>query len=93
MAVTSLQVTLSGVTQVSATKIPCRWVQFQNNAAADMHIADVNVSSSRGIKMTAAGGFFAPPTSDISAVHDLSQYYVVGTDTQLLDVVFDKVGS
>ena len=93
MAVTSLQVTLSGVTQVSATKIPCRWVQFQNNAAANMRLADVNVSATQGILLSASGGFFAPPTSDISAVHDLSQYYVKGTDTQLLDVVFDKVGS
>lgn len=93
MAVISLQVTLSGVTQVSATKILARWVQFQNNAAGAMRLADASVSSTRGLTLAAAGGFFAPTTSDISQVHDLSQWYVKGTDSQLLDVVFDKVGS
>lgn len=93
MAVTTMQVTLSGATQVSATKILARWVEFQNNAAASMRLGDANVTSSRGISLLAGGGFFAPPTSDISQVHDLSQYYVVGTDTQVLDVVYDEVAS
>ena len=93
MAVTMLQVTLSGTTHVSATKLLARWVEFANNAAHDMKIADSTVSSTHGIPMPANGGFFAPPTSDVSQVHDLSQYYVKGTDADVLDVVFDKVGS
>lgn len=92
MAVTSIQVTLSGATQVATTKTLARWVQFVNNAAAAMKIADANVGSSRGIPLSATGGaFFLPPTSDISQVHDLSQWYVKGTDTQALDVVYDSV--
>lgn len=93
MAVTTLQITLSGQTRISATKLLARWVEFQNNAAAVMRIGDINTSATQGISLAAAGGFFAPTTSDVSLVHDLSQWYVIGTDTQKLDVVFDKVGS
>ena len=94
MAVTSLRVTLSGATQVSATSILARWVTFINNAAAKMNISDSAVATDQGIPLAQTGGnFFLPPTSDISQVHDLSQWYAKGTDTQVLDVVYDKVGS
>ena len=55
MAITSIQVTISGKTQVSATSIKARWIQFVNNAAAVMKIADTNVSSTHGIPLAAAG--------------------------------------
>ena len=93
MAVTQLQVTLSGATQVSSTKILARWVVFANNAAAVMGLGDASVSTTHGILLQAAGSMFCPPTCDISQIHDLSQWYVKGTDAQILDVIFDKVGS
>ena len=93
MAVTMLQVTISGKTQVSATKLLARWVSFCNNAAHDMKIADTNVSSTHGAPIAANGNFYSPPTSDVSQVHDLSQYFLAGTDNDILDVVFDKVAS
>ena len=93
MAVTQIQVTLSGATQVSTTKLLARWVAFQNNAAAVMGLGDSSVSATHGILLQAGGSMFCPPTSDISQVHDLSQWFAKGTDTQILDVVFDKVGS
>ena len=97
MAITFIQVTISGKTQVSATSIKARWIQFVNNAAAVMKIADTNVSSTHGIPLAAAGAagcsFLAPPMGQQDLVHDLSQWYVAGTDAQVLDVVFDKVGS
>ena len=93
MAVTTLQVTISGKTQISSTSIKARWITFQNNDSSDMHVGDTNVSSTRGIKLTAGGSNFTPPVGDPALVHDLSQWFLAGTDTQKLDVVYDKVGS
>ena len=93
MAVKNLQVTLSGLTQISATSIKARWVTFQNNAAAVMRLGDATTTSSIGISVAAGGDNYAPPMGEQAMVHDLSQWYVVGTDTQKLDVVYDKVGS
>ena len=91
MAVTTLQVTLSGKTHVSAASIKARWVVFQNNAAAVMRLGDVNTSSTVGISVQAGGANFAPPMGEQAMVHNLNQWYVVGTDTQVLDVVYDSV--
>lgn len=91
MAITTLQVTLAGKTQVSATKIKARWITFQNNAGAVMRVGDVNTSSTVGISIAAGGSNFTPPLGDVSSLSDLSQWYVVGTDTQKLDVVYDSV--
>ena len=91
MAVKSLRVTLSGATQVSATSIKARWVVFENNAAAVMSLSDANVAAGQGIVLQAGGNNFAPPLGEQAMVHNLNQWYVVGTDTQVLDVVYDSV--
>jgi hypothetical protein len=71
MAVQTLQVTIgASATQVTALPLRGRWVQFQNNAAHNAHIGDVNVSSSRGIQLASGspgGGFFIPPTEQTNA--------------------------
>jgi hypothetical protein len=93
MAITTLQVTISGKTRISATKQYARWITFQNNAAAVMRVGDVNTSSSQGISIASGGSNFTPPLGDVSSLSDLSQWYVVGTDTQVLDVVYDSVAT
>lgn len=94
MAVTTLQVTISGKTQVSATSLKARWVLFQNNAGAVMRLGDTNVTSGVGYSIAASGGVLnMAPFSDPSLAYDLSQWFIAGTDTQKLDIVYDKVGS
>lgn len=94
MAVTTLQVTISGKTQVSTTSLLARWAKFQNNAAGAMRAGDTNVTSSVGYALAATGGVMnLDPMGDPSLVYDLSQWFIAGTDTQKLDIVYDKVGS
>lgn len=91
--VRTLQVTLTGsAQQVSATNIKCKWAILQNNAAAVMRIGDANVTASRGAAIAASGGSFSVPVSTVATFDtDLSQWYVIGTATQVLDVVYDDM--
>jgi hypothetical protein len=91
MAVKTLQITQTGsAAQVSATPIKCKWAAFQNTAAAVMRVGDANVSTTRGVSLAASGGLFSVPVSTTSTyAADLSQWWTVGTSTQVLDVVYD----
>jgi hypothetical protein len=92
MAIKTLQVTQSGsAVQVSATAIKARWVVFQDNAAAVARIGDSAVSATKGIGLSANGGSYTTPVVTDGAYHDLSQWWTIGTSTQLLDVVYDEV--
>ena len=93
MAVKSLRVTLSGATQVSATSILCRWICFVNNAAAVMYLSDATVATGQGITLQNGGSNFVPPLGDVSSASNLNQWYAKGTDTHVLDVVYDQIGS
>lgn len=87
--VKTLQVTIgAATTQVSATSIQAKQVLFQNNAANAMRVGDSNTSSSRGAKLlpnsvgTLNAGFLAMGATD------LSQWYVNGTQNDVLDIVY-----
>ena len=92
MAVHLLQVTLgAGKTQISTSALPCRAVTFQNNAAAVMRIGDTNVTTTKGIQLAANGAAnssYSLPPIDVQDYIDLSQWYVIGTAAQLLDVLY-----
>ena len=96
MAVTTIQITQTGsAVQVSASQIFAKWIVFQNNGAAGMRVGDANVSSSRGMALAASGAansqLILAPLADTSAHYDLSQFYTQGTNTQILDVVYDRM--
>lgn len=93
MSVKTLQVVLTGsAQQVSATPIRCKWASFFNTAAAAMRAGDANVTASRGVPLAATTGFYNVPVSQASTFGtDLSQWFVIGTATQVLDVVYDDL--
>lgn len=93
MSVKTLQVTQTGsAVQVSSTPIKVKWVVFNNNAAAVARVGDANVSASRGYSLAASTGSFSPPVPLASTFGtDLSQWYTVGTSTQILDVIYDDM--
>lgn len=95
MAIKTLQITLTGsAQQVSTAPIKCQWAAFQNNAAAVMRIGDANVTAAKGISLAISGGTFTAPLNTYApSGTDLSQWYVIGTATQLLDIVYDGVSS
>ena len=92
MAVKTLQITQTGsAVQLSTTFIFARWVIFQNTAAAAMRLGDSAVTTSKGMSLAATGApYILQPMPDGSH-YDLSQWYTIGTNTQLLDVVYDSM--
>ncbi len=90
MGVHVLQVTLGATaTRISSTRIPVRQVTFQNNAANTMRIGDSTVSSTKGIQLAFGnpGGSATMGTLDAYNT-DLSEWWVFGTNAQLLDVLY-----
>lgn len=88
--VRTLQVTLgSGATQITVGNITCKWVVFQNNASHSMRIGDSNVTSSRGLLLTASGSFFAPPAAPQGFTTNLNGWYVIGTSSDVIDIIYD----
>lgn len=92
MAVKTLQITQTGsAVQLATASIFARWVIFQNTAAAAMRLGDANVTTGKGVSLAATGiPWILPPMPD-GAHYDLSQWYAIGTNTQLLDVVYDSM--
>lgn len=86
----TLQVTIgAGTTQVTTVDTPVKQVIFQNNAANSMRVGDSATTSSRGALL--AGG--SPGTSMNfgpigSTALNLNSFYVNGTNTQVLDVIY-----
>jgi hypothetical protein len=87
-AVTTLQVTIgAATTQVSTTPIYCTWVVFQDNATHNMYIGDVNTSSSRGLQLLPGGGSFYQGPLPTGGATNLADWYVAGTQNEVLNVV------
>ena len=92
MSVKSIQVTMTGsAVPIVSVSTRALWIQFQNNAAAVIRIADSNVSTTQGIALSSGGGgFFVPPPSPRAyTLNDLLGWQAVGTNTQKLDIVYD----
>ena len=90
MSVHTLQVTLgAGATQIVAASTPVRQVIFQNNAAANMRVGDLNVSATRGGLLAGGspGGQLNSGPLVIQATN-LNEWFVFGTAAQILDVIF-----
>lgn len=87
-----IQVTQTGsAIQISSTPIQARVLIIQNNAAASARVGDSTVTSSKGISLASGGGansilYIESPVASIN----LSQYYTIGTNTQLLDVLYEQ---
>ncbi len=93
MAIKTLQVTQTGSTiQVSATPIKCKWAVFVNTAGAVMRIGDSSTTATRGVSLPLTSGQFVVPVPIASTFGtDLSQWWTIGTNTQLLDVIYDDM--
>jgi hypothetical protein len=92
MAVTTLQITQSGsAKQIAPIGTYARWITFQNNAAGAMHVGDANVSATRGVSVPPGGSNFAPPPGTSDQHNDLGQWWTIGTNTQVLDVIYDAM--
>lgn len=91
--VTSIQVTIgASATQVSAI-LYCRWVVFQNNASHNIRIGDSTVTSSKGILLASGtpGGSFTLQPDPQPEIINLSQWYVSGTQNDVVDVTCDTI--
>lgn len=95
MALKTLQVTLgSGArTQLSSTRIPCRQVIVQNNATHFMRVGDSTTTTSIGALLNASTGANQGGGSvnigPFQAYNtDLSEWYVAGTQNDLVDVTY-----
>lgn len=80
-----LQVTLgSSATQVSpqGTGVNCTIIDFQNNAAHNVRLGDSTVTTSRGLLITSGSEYHLQD----GRVHALSQYYLAGTQGDVIDV-------
>jgi hypothetical protein len=93
-AVKTIQVTLgASATQISTVTQNCRWVLFQDNATHNIRVGDINTTSSRGIAIAANGGAFFIPPAPTPPSTNLYNWYIVGTTSDVIDVVCDTVGS
>jgi hypothetical protein len=86
----TIQVTIgASATQLSSTVQKCSWFAVQNNAAHTIRIGDSTVTSSRGTVLLAGpgGGSWQPPLTQPATAFDLSQWYVAGTQNDVVDVM------
>lgn len=89
MAVHLLQVTIGAGTrtQVSATAIQARQAMFQNNGSNAMRLGDSTTTTTKGANLVASGGTLNSGPLMVQQV-DLSQWYVAGTQNDVLDVIY-----
>jgi len=89
----TIQVTIGATaTQLSTVStIQCRSVEIQNNAAHDIRVGDSTVTSSRGILVTATGGSYYVPIVTPSVNINMTQWYISGTQNDVIEVLCDTV--
>lgn len=75
--------------QISTAQTPVRYIRFQNNAAATMRLGDSTVSSTNGQLLAATGGVWDSQRADVYHSY-LSDFWVIGTSTQLLDIFYNS---
>jgi hypothetical protein len=85
----TFQVTIpsgGGPVQFPSLQVQPQTMVLQNNAAAVMRVGDKTVSTTKGISLAATGTpVVIPLGQDYSS--RLSEFWVVGTATQVLDVM------
>jgi hypothetical protein len=93
MAVKTLQITQTGsAIQLSSTKLFARWILFQNAAAATMALGDSTAAAGVGYTLPATtGSLLLPALADVSQHYDLSQFWTLGTNTQVLNILYDSM--
>lgn len=86
----TIQVTLGAGTntQVTTTDTFARQIIFQNNATHVMRIGDSTTSSSKGAQLASGspGGSMNVGPSPQPQMLNLAQYFVAGTNADVLDV-------
>jgi hypothetical protein len=90
----TFQVTIgASATQMSTTHLYCSAWVIQNNAAHSMRFGDSTASSSKGTQLTTGSSYTsqasmngAQPVPD-----DLSQWYIAGTQNDVIDVTCKQV--
>jgi hypothetical protein len=90
--VRTLQVTLgSGVTQVlsAGSHFQVRWFVIQDNATHSVRIGDAQITSSRGLALTPSGGSFYVGPDQGASSRDLGTWYIIGTNGDVVDVIYD----
>lgn len=93
----TFQVTIgAAATQISSTNLYCSSWTIQNNAAHSIRFGDSTVTSSKGLLLAAGtpGGSFTSPASrngSQPAPDNLSQWYIAGTQNDVIDVTCDQV--
>ena len=75
---------------ISAALVPDRILPFQqfipqNNGSNNMRMGDVTVSTTKGIILSPTGSLSVAPALQYSG--DLSEFYVVGTSGDVLDIM------
>jgi hypothetical protein len=91
MALFTIQVIIptgGGPVQISTSTTPFRVIVFQNNSAGTMRIGGPNVSSTEGYLLAATGGALSVRSGTPGYCGYPSDWWVVGTATQVLDVFF-----
>ena len=84
----NLQVTIgAGTTQFSTDDIAVRWMAVQNNAAHNVRVGDGTTTASIGILLltNSGGGGGSISTGQTT---NLNQWYVAGTQNDVLDVLY-----
>ena len=89
----TFQVTIgASATQLSITTLNCRWFIVQNNAAHAARLGDSGTTSSKGTSLPATPSSpFQSPMVQPGGVWNLSQWYVAGTQNDVIDVTCDTV--
>lgn len=88
-SIKTVQTTIGGsTTQVITTNTFCRQIFFENNATHSMRIGDSTTTSSKGIVLASGspGGSWTVTSPYPGQALDLSDWYVAGTASDVLDV-------
>lgn len=88
----TLQVTIGASANTPVSKsgaVYCKWIEFQNNSADSMRIGDSSTSSTRGLLLQPGTSFMEPPLQQPN-VYNLSNWYVAGTSSDVLDVACES---
>lgn len=86
----TIQVTIgASATPISATNLYCQSFVVQNNAAHVIRVGDSTTSTTKGTQVTVGSSVSWLPTSP-AAAYNLAQWYIAGTQNDVIDVTCDQ---